>query len=159
VAPVNSGDERHTPANTTGSGDERQRTTSGTSDERGALEKETSLGRRVWRGSLLPFIERGRGEERSLPERASMGRCCPSWPSLATLPENNEGESNGEEGEMEEINLHNARNSRGSSGSDGWRAARKRARGGRRRVRWARCRSRWGSRAGCSASLLACRAG
>jgi hypothetical protein len=26
-------------------------------------------------------------------------------------------------------------------------------------VRWARCRSRWGSRAGCSASLLACRAG
>jgi hypothetical protein len=27
VAPANSGDERHTPANSTGSGDERQRTT------------------------------------------------------------------------------------------------------------------------------------
>jgi hypothetical protein len=44
-----------------------------------------------------------------------MGRCCPLWPSLATLPENNEGESNGEEGETEEINLHNARNRRAVS--------------------------------------------
>jgi hypothetical protein len=44
-----------------------------------------------------------------------MGRCCPLWPSLATLPENNEGESNGEEGETKEINLHNARNGRAVS--------------------------------------------
>jgi hypothetical protein len=92
------------PANC-GSGELRRRTATndgnGTSDERGALEEEASSSRKEWERALLLFIERGRGEERSLPERASMGRCCPSWPSLATLPENNEGESNGEEGETE----------------------------------------------------------
>jgi hypothetical protein len=94
-----------------------------------------SLGRQEkGEGLCCLFIERGRGEERSLPERASMGRCCPSWPSLATLPDNNEGESNGEEGETEEINLHNARNGRevsatgsaaraGSQAMQGWHGA------------------------------------
>jgi hypothetical protein len=56
VAPVNSGDERHTPANSTGSGDERQTPAmNGTSDERGVLEGEANSSRQEWGGSAVPF--------------------------------------------------------------------------------------------------------
>jgi hypothetical protein len=49
------------------SGDERQQTTvNGTSDERGALEKEASSSKEEGRRLCCLFIERGRGEERSL---------------------------------------------------------------------------------------------
>jgi hypothetical protein len=42
VAPVNSGDERHTPANSTGSGDERQ--TPATNGERESARNGRELG-------------------------------------------------------------------------------------------------------------------
>jgi hypothetical protein len=69
VAPANSGDERHTPANSTGSGDERQTPATngnGTSDERGVLEREANSSRQEWGGSAVPFYREREGEERSL---------------------------------------------------------------------------------------------
>ena len=67
MAPVNSGDERHTPANSTGSGDERQTPATngnGTSYERGVLEREANSSRQEWGGSAVPFYREreGRGE-------------------------------------------------------------------------------------------------
>jgi hypothetical protein len=66
VAPVNSGDERHIPANSTGSGDERQTPATngnGTSDEREVLEGEANSSRQEWGGSAAFYREReGRGE-------------------------------------------------------------------------------------------------
>jgi hypothetical protein len=68
VAPTNSGDERHTPANSTGSGDERQTPATngnGTSYERGVLEREANSSRQEWGGSAA-FYREQEGEERSL---------------------------------------------------------------------------------------------
>jgi hypothetical protein len=79
------------------SGDERQRTTGGTSDERGVLERETSSGRRKkGESSVVPFIE-SRRERKSLPGRRqrSAGLQVPSMASVTSQGIN--WESNGEE--------------------------------------------------------------
>jgi hypothetical protein len=58
VAPANSSDERHTPANY-GLRELRRRTATngnGTSVERGVLEREANSSRQEWE-ALLPFIE------------------------------------------------------------------------------------------------------
>ena len=75
MAPVNSGDKRHTPANSTGSGDERQ--TPATNDEQESARngRELRVGR-MGESSAVPFIERGREEEESA--REIMGRRRPS---------------------------------------------------------------------------------
>jgi hypothetical protein len=62
VAPANSGDERHTPANTTGSGDERQRTTATTlaMSEECYRERRARVGRNG-EGSAAFYREREGG--------------------------------------------------------------------------------------------------
>jgi hypothetical protein len=69
---MNSGDERHTPANSTGSGDERQTPATngnGTSDERGVLEGEANSSRQEWGGSAAFYREREVDEGSARGER------------------------------------------------------------------------------------------
>jgi hypothetical protein len=68
------------PANSTGSGelhgDEQQTpATNDTSDERGALEKEASSGRKEWERVLLHFIGSRREEEASTREMEKRISC------------------------------------------------------------------------------------
>jgi hypothetical protein len=73
---MNSGDERHTPANSTGSGDERQTpATNGndTSDERGVLEREANSSRQEWGGSAVPFYREREGRREVCQGEGTIG--------------------------------------------------------------------------------------
>jgi hypothetical protein len=104
VAPVNSGDERHTPANY-GLRELRRRTTTngnGTSDERGVLEREANSSRQEWGGSAA-FYRMQEGRRKETPG-SFIGHRRPSNTINGDVRENNGGGSNG--AETVELKLH-----------------------------------------------------
>jgi hypothetical protein len=116
---------------TTGSGELRRRmktpATSGTSDERGALEKEASSSRKEWERALLLFIG-SRRERKSLPGRRQWpaGLQVPSMASVTSQGINRE--SNGEE-ETAAVMILNAVSERTCGSARGRAASGRRARG------------------------------
>jgi hypothetical protein len=158
------------PATNCGSGELRRRTatpaTSGTSDERGALEKEASSSRKEWERALLLFIG-SRRERKSLPGRRQwpVGLQVPSMASVTSQGIN--GESNGEE-EMVAVMILNAVSERTCGSARGRATSGRRARAGtsgaRRGARacgageLGRCVRGEAGRPGAAARLLACRA-